>query len=84
MPVLFTLHCGQGELHLTVWFWALYGAITFCRRSIGDYLLLKSHFVFYDLSEPAARFLLDYLSVMALLVLIGYYLSRLLHRHQKS
>lgn len=71
-------------LHLAAWLWAVYGAAAFCRRSIGDYLLLKSHFVFYDFSEPAAHFLFDYLSVMVLLVLSGYYLSRLLHRHPKK
>lgn len=71
-------------LRLAAWLWALYGAAAFYHRSIGDYLLLKSHFVFYDFSESAARFLLDYLSVMVLFVLIGFYLSRLLHRHQKS
>ena len=72
------------SLRVAVWLWALYGAAVFYRRSIGDYLLLKSHFVFYDFSEPTACFLFDYLAVMVMCILIGFYLSRLLHRRQKS
>ena len=66
------------------WLWALYGAFAFHRRGIKLYLLLKSHFVFYDYSEPVIFFLIDYLSVMALFVLIGYYLSHLLHQQRKK
>ena len=40
------------------------------------YLLLRSHFVFYDYSEPVILFLIDYLSVMVMFVLIGYYASQ--------
>ena len=43
-------------------------------------LLLRSHFVFYDYSEPVIFFLIDYLSVMALFVLIGYYFIQGLKR----
>ena len=42
------------------------------------YLLLRSHFVFYDYSEPVILFLIDYLSVMVMFVLIGYLISMLL------
>ena len=42
------------------------------------YLLLRSHFVFYDYSEPVILFLIDYLSVMVVFVLIGYYLSQVI------
>lgn len=52
---------------------AAYGLVAFVRREIGAYLLLKSHFVFYDFSEPLICFLLDYLAMMALFVAIGYW-----------
>ena len=59
---------------------AAYGVVAFVRRDVGLYLLLKSHFVFYDYTEPLAFFLLDYLAVMGLFVMIGYVLTRWLHR----
>lgn len=46
--------------------------------NVGLYLLLKSHFVFFDYSEPLALFLLDYLTVMGLFVAIGYFINTLL------
>ena len=67
-------------LRLAGWLWALYGAFAFHRRGVGLYLLLRSHFVFYDYSEPVIFFLIDYLSVMALFTLIGYYLSQVIRK----
>lgn len=55
---------------------AIYGIYAFVRRNIGVYLLLKSHFVFFDYTEPVIFFLADYLAVIGLFVLIGYYLFR--------
>ena len=52
--------------------------MTFVRRDVWRYLLLKSHFVFFDYTEPLVRFLLDYLAVMSLFVLAGYWLARAL------
>ena len=63
-------------LRLIGWLWALYGAFAFHRRGVGLYLLLRSHFVFYNYSEPMIFFLIDYLSVMALFTLIGYHISQ--------
>ncbi len=51
--------------------------MAFVRRDMGLYLLLKSHFVFFDYSEPLALFLLDYLAVMGLFVTIGQTLPRI-------
>lgn len=66
-------------LRITGYSFAAYGAFAFVRRDVGLYLLLKSHFVFFDYSEPLIAFLLDYLAVMALFVAVGYHL-----RHRKS
>ena len=59
---------------------ALDGVRAFMRRSFGTYLLLQSHFVFFDYSEPAALFLLDHLAVMGLFVWVGYWLAAFLKR----
>lgn len=67
-------------LRLAGWLWALYGVFAFHRRGIKLYLLLRSHFVFYDYSEPVIFFLIDYLSVMAMFTLIGYYVSQMLKK----
>ena len=46
-------------LRLIGWLWALYGAFAFHRRGVGLYLLLKSHFMFYDDSESVIFFLIS-------------------------
>lgn len=55
-----------------------YGIYAFVKRSIGSYMLMKIHFVFLDYNEPFVLFLLDYIAVMGLFVLIGYYLGKFL------
>ena len=50
-----------------------YGAYAFVKRDIGDYMLLRSHFVFFDYEEPLVFFYLDYIAVMGLFLLIGNY-----------
>ena len=62
-------------LRIAGYSFAAYGVVTFVRRDVGLYLLLKSHFVFFDYSEPLIAFLLDYLAVMAMFVLIGCIIS---------
>ena len=62
-------------LRIAGYSFATYGVVTFVRRDVGLYLLLKSHFVFFDYSEPLIAFLLDYLAVMAMFVLIGCIIS---------
>ena len=61
-------------LRIAGYSFAAYGAVTFIRRDVGLYLLLKSHFVFFDYSEPLIAFLLDYLAVMGLFVAVGFLL----------
>ncbi len=50
-----------------------YGIYAFGRRQIGDYLLMRMHFVFYDYEEGVLPFLADYLAVMIFIAFIGYY-----------
>ena len=52
-------------------------------RQIGDYLIMRMHFVFYDYEKGIFPFLLDYLAVMILIAFIGYYSGVFLKRTGK-
>lgn len=54
-----------------------YGVYAFVSREIGDYMLLKTHFLFLDFDETLIHFLLDYFTIMVLFAAIGYYLQKL-------
>ena len=55
---------------------ALYGAACFCHNDIASYLLMRTHFVFYDFCQPLALFVAEYLAIMGLCVCIAYYLGK--------
>lgn len=55
-----------------------YGIYAFVRRGLGDYMLLRTEFVFFDFSEPLAFFCLDYLAIMALFAILGHYAVKVL------
>lgn len=57
-----------------------YGIYAFIKRQIGDYLLMRMHFVFYDYEEGVLPFLADYLAVMIFIAFIGYYGGLLLKK----
>jgi membrane protein len=57
-----------------------YGIYAFFRRQLGEYLFLRSHFVFFDDSEPLIFFFIDYLAIMGLFVFVGHYLAGWLKR----
>ena len=61
-----------------------YGIYAFFRRQIGEYLFLRTHFVFFDDSEPLIFFFIDYLAIMGLFVFIGHYLAGWLKRLDKK
>lgn len=61
-----------------------YGIYAFFKRQIGTYMLMMSHFVFFDYEEPLAFFLLDYLAVMGLFVCIGHYVAEGIRRMGRS
>ena len=54
---------------------AAYGLYAFWRRDFGNYMLLRYHFVFFDLEEGLLPFLLDYIAILSLFVIVGHYLS---------
>lgn len=61
-----------------------YGAFALVKRDIHNYMLLKSHFVFFDFEEPLLFFFADYIAVMGLFVLLGYSLTKVWKVHIKS
>lgn len=61
---------------------AVYGVYAFIKRQIGDYLLMKMHFVFYDYTESVLFFMADYLAVMILIAFIGYYAGLLMKKYK--
>lgn len=54
---------------------ACYGIYVFIKRDIGNYMLLRYHFVFFDFEEALILFLLDYLAVMGMYIVLGYCLT---------
>lgn len=55
-----------------------YGIYAFAKRELGAYMLLKTEFVFFDFSERLVFFWADYLAIMALFAILGYYTSQML------
>lgn len=57
-----------------------YGIYAFIKRGISDYLMMKTAFAFFDLSEPRIWFFLDYIAMMVLFAETGYLIQKgLLH-----
>lgn len=50
-----------------------YGVFAFVKREIGNYMLLRNQFVFFDFDELLLFFYLDYIVVMVLFIFIGNY-----------
>lgn len=76
-------HCPLSKLRTWIlrsagYLFAAYGVIAFVKRDVWRYLLLQSHFVFFDYTEPLLAFLVDYLAVMGLFLLLGFLLSKAL------
>lgn len=69
-------------LHIAAALLSVYGIYAFVQRGLADYMLLRTEFVFFDFLEPLAFFFLDYLAIMALFVILGYYAAKLLTKAQ--
>ena len=59
---------------------AAYGLFAFVRRDLIAYMLVRTHFVFFDFSEPIPSFYLDHLAMMGTFIFISYYGARLLRK----
>lgn len=53
-----------------------YGCYAITKRSLFKYMFFRTQFVFFDFGEPLYLFMLDYLAMMGLFILTGYYLSQ--------
>ena len=54
----------------------VYGLYAFVKRNLGNYMLLRQQFVFFDFEEPLVFFLLDYTAIMGLFVCLGHYMTK--------
>lgn len=63
---------------------ALYGLRAFWAHDIGSYMLLRTHFVFFDFDRPVVLFLLDYTAVMGLFVFCAYYAGIIFRRRKRE
>ena len=63
---------------------AVYGIYAFIKRHIGEYLVLRAHFLLLDANEPLILFFFDYLAIVALFVLVGYVAAKLLKRADRG
>ena len=61
-----------------------YGVYAFITRHLGDYMLLKTQFVFFNFDEPIILFLLDYAAMMVLFAALGYYLSKFVSKDRAN
>lgn len=57
---------------------AAYGIYALKKRQIGQYLFLRTHFLFLDPTEPIIFFFFDYIAIMGLFVCCGHYIGKLL------
>lgn len=82
-------HVKQGNVRLWIlrsgaFAIAAYGVYAFLRRQIGEYLFLRTHFLFLDPTEPIVFFFLDYMAIMGLFVFVGHYLAKMLKQLDKN
>lgn len=63
---------------------AAYGVYAFQKREIGSYMLMKIHFAFFDINESLYMILLDYISVIGLFSIMGYYIMKILKTINKK
>lgn len=61
---------------------ALYGIAAFFRRDLPMYLFFRTHFVFFDFSEPIPFFYLDYLAIMGLCIFLPHTAAKLLRKRR--
>lgn len=71
---------GKGKIPLRIitGIIAAYGLWEFIRRGFLTYMLMQTHFAFFDFSEPALLFFLNHLAIMGLFAAAAYYLAKLL------
>ncbi|SDM48997.1 DUF4405 domain-containing protein [Lachnospira pectinoschiza] len=61
----------------------IYGCAAFIKHDFIAYLFLQRYFVYIDYSEPRILFFFDFVVIMMMFAILGYYLIKLLKK-QKS
>lgn len=72
-----TSTAGTWALRLIAVLLAVCGIYAFVKNDVSSYLLLRTQFVFIDFSQPVVFALLDYLAIIVLFAVVGYYASTL-------
>ena len=72
--------CRTAILRLLATAVSCYGLYAFFRNNLPDYLLLRTHFVFFPPDQTAARFWADYAAIMGLLLTLAHYGGTALRR----
>ena len=77
---------GKGKIPLRILagIIAAYGLWEFVRRGFPTYMLMQTHFAFFDFSEPALLFCLNHIAIMGLFSAVGYYLTKGLQGKKKE
>ena len=55
-----------------------YGVYAFIHRQLGEYMMLRTQYVFFDFREPMLFFIADYIAILLMSAFIGYYLLMIL------
>jgi hypothetical protein len=61
-----------------------YGCYAFMKRGIGDYMLMKTMFAFFDPGEARVWFFMDYIAVMILFANLAYWIQNGLIRISRN
>lgn len=52
---------------------SVYGVYAFIHRQLGEYMTLRTQYVFFDFSEPMLYFITDYIAILLMSAFAGYY-----------
>lgn len=66
------------------WGTALYGAFAFWKRHFPDYLLLRTHFLFFGDGERLDTYPIDLLAIMGLFIFCGHSVGKFLRRRTEG
>lgn len=64
-----------------------YGIYAFQKREISSYLMMKIQFAFFDMEESLFSFMIDYLAIIGLFTVVGYYMIcalRMINKKRRS
>lgn len=63
---------------------AVYGIYAIGKRDFMEYIMMRTHFAFFDYEEPVLLFVLDYIAIMGTMIFISYYIQKFLINRKKT